>query len=112
MGKCYLGRVTSGTLKPGDPIKSLDTDGNVVVEGRCTKILMRRGVDQHPVEAAGAGDIISVAGIDGSFVNHTICAPEVKESLPVSIKCVSSFNFILNLFVGLGRGCNDIVRNG
>ncbi|KAI9330013.1 P-loop containing nucleoside triphosphate hydrolase protein [Zopfochytrium polystomum] len=82
LGKCYLGRVESGTLRPGDAIKSIDTAGNVVVEGRCTKILLRQGLQQFPVEAAGAGDIVSIAGIDGAFVNHTVCSVDVKEGLP------------------------------
>ncbi|KAJ3066126.1 hypothetical protein HDU98_010551 [Podochytrium sp. JEL0797] len=83
LGKCFLGRINSGTLRTGDKIKSLDnTTGKVAVEGRCTKMLVRRGLEQIPVDVAGAGDIVSVAGLEGSYVNHTICAPEVTECLP------------------------------
>ncbi|KAJ3390978.1 hypothetical protein HDU84_006650 [Entophlyctis sp. JEL0112] len=83
LGKCYLGRIHSGVVRTGDRIKSLDnTTGNVAVEGRCTKMLVRRGLEQYPVDIAGAGDIVSIAGLDGSYVNHTICAPEVEECLP------------------------------
>ncbi|KAJ3412586.1 hypothetical protein HDV05_000566 [Chytridiales sp. JEL 0842] len=82
LGKCYLGRVHSGILRTGDKIKSLDTDGKTVVEGRVTKILVRRGLEQLAVDEAGAGDIVSIAGIEGSFVNHTLCNPEVTTPLP------------------------------
>ncbi|KAJ3309318.1 hypothetical protein HDU76_003657, partial [Blyttiomyces sp. JEL0837] len=82
LGKCYLGRIHSGILRTGDKIKSLDTDGKTVVEGRCTKMLVKRGLEQVAVDEAGAGDIISVAGIEGAYVNHTICVPEVTEPLP------------------------------
>ncbi|KAI9105543.1 P-loop containing nucleoside triphosphate hydrolase protein [Phlyctochytrium arcticum] len=73
VGKCYMGKIHSGILRVGDTIKSLDTDGTTVVEGRCTKILIRQGLKQVSVDVAGAGDIISVAGLDGAYVNHTIC---------------------------------------
>ncbi|KAJ3052516.1 hypothetical protein HK097_006118 [Rhizophlyctis rosea] len=82
VGKCYLGKIHTGMLRVGDTIKSLDTEGNIAVQGRVTKILQRKGLEQIPVEEAGAGDIVSVAGIDGAYVNHTICAPEVTETLP------------------------------
>ncbi|KAJ3109288.1 hypothetical protein HDU97_007782 [Phlyctochytrium planicorne] len=82
LGKCYLGRVNSGVLRTGDKIKSLNTDGKVVVEGRCVKMLVKRGLESLPVDEAGAGDIVSVAGIEGAFVNHTICNPEITEPLP------------------------------
>ncbi|KAJ3405425.1 hypothetical protein HDU80_001347 [Chytriomyces hyalinus] len=83
LGKCYLGRIHSGVLRTGDRIKSLDNNtGKIAVEGRCTKMLVKRGLEQIPVDIAGAGDIVSVAGIEGSYVSHTICAPEVEECLP------------------------------
>ncbi|KAI8617086.1 P-loop containing nucleoside triphosphate hydrolase protein [Chytriomyces sp. MP71] len=83
LGKCFLGRIHSGVLRTGDRIKSLDnTTGKISVEGRCTKMLVKRGLEQIAVDVAGAGDIVSVAGIEGSYVNHTICAPEVENCLP------------------------------
>lgn len=36
-----------------------------------------------PIEEAGAGDIVSIAGLDGAFVNQTICDTDVAEALPV-----------------------------
>ncbi|KAJ3133280.1 hypothetical protein HK100_004495, partial [Physocladia obscura] len=83
LGKCYLGRIHSGVLRTGDKIKSLNNvTRTVAVEGRCTKMLVKRGLEQIPVDVAGAGDIVSIAGLEGSYVNHTICALEVLECLP------------------------------
>ncbi|KAJ1560233.1 hypothetical protein HK096_009526, partial [Nowakowskiella sp. JEL0078] len=82
IGKCYMGKISSGSIKVGDPIKSLDTNGVEVVSGRVTKILMRKGLDQVPVEEAAAGDIVSIAGVEGAFVNHTLCDPSHESSLP------------------------------
>ncbi|KAJ3023763.1 hypothetical protein HKX48_001291 [Thoreauomyces humboldtii] len=82
VGKCYMGKIQSGILRVGDKIKSLNTEGKVAVEGRVTKILLRAGLEQVPTEIAGAGDIVSVAGIDGAYVNHTICDSAVTQPLP------------------------------
>ncbi|KAI8823463.1 P-loop containing nucleoside triphosphate hydrolase protein [Fimicolochytrium jonesii] len=82
VGKCYMGKVQSGTIRVGDKIKSLNTEGKVAVEGKVTKLLLRQGLEQVPTEVAGAGDIVSVAGIDGAYVNHTICEHVVDTPLP------------------------------
>ncbi|KAJ1564833.1 hypothetical protein HK405_013869, partial [Cladochytrium tenue] len=87
----------SGTLRSGDAIKSIAPDGTTAVEGRCTKILLRQGLDQFAVETAGAGDIVSIAGIDGASVNHTICAPGVTESIsfiPVDAPTISMMFYV------------------
>ncbi|TPX72162.1 hypothetical protein SpCBS45565_g00638 [Spizellomyces sp. 'palustris'] len=82
VGKCYMGKIQSGALRLGDRIKSLNTDGKIAVEGRCTRIFLRQGLQQVPTEVAAAGDIVSVAGIDGAYVNHTICDTAVSDPLP------------------------------
>jgi GTP-binding protein len=82
VGKCYLGKIHSGVVKVGDVIKTIDTEGKVKSESKCSKIIRRQGLDQEIVEEAVAGDIISIAGLQDSFVNFTICAPEVTEPLP------------------------------
>ncbi|KAI8925497.1 hypothetical protein BC831DRAFT_460567 [Entophlyctis helioformis] len=82
VGKCYLGKIQSGVVRVGDSIKSLDSDGKLAVEGKCTKIIQRKGLEQISINEAGAGDIISIAGLEGARVNHTLCAPSVMEPLP------------------------------
>ncbi|KAI3644307.1 hypothetical protein MP228_010471 [Amoeboaphelidium protococcarum] len=92
VGKCYLGRIQSGIIGVNDKIKSLDDNGNVASEGRVIKMFTRFGLDRVSVEAAGAGDIISIAGIAGSSVNHTLCNPDVNEiikSVPIDPPTVS-----------------------
>ncbi|KAH9276361.1 GTP-binding protein TypA/BipA [Batrachochytrium salamandrivorans] len=82
VGKCYLGKIQSGVIRVGDSIKSLDVDGKMVMEGKCTKIIQRSGLDMASIQEAGAGDIVSLAGIENTRVNHTICAPQITASLP------------------------------
>jgi GTP-binding protein len=63
-------------------LKALKGEGQLVSEGKCTKIILRQGLSQNSVEEAGAGEIVSIAGLDNAFINQTLCSPEVSEPLP------------------------------
>eukprot|EP00461_Guttulinopsis_vulgaris_P002722 UN02723 len=81
-GKCLIGRVQSGTIKPGDPVKALDEEGKVIENTKILKILRRRGMNRFVIDEAVAGDIVSVAGFTQATVNSTLCAPEVMDVIP------------------------------
>lgn len=109
VGKCYLGKIQSGILKVGDTIKNMDTDGKVISEGKCTKIIQRKGLDQVSIDVATAGDIISIAGLSDSYVNHTLSAPEVTE--PLSVSLINFFILhkpVLTIIVCSCRSTNDL----
>src|SRR5262245_30078184 len=82
LGRIITGRITSGTIKPNQTVKGLDRSGNLVEEGRVTKVLAFRGLERTAVEEAEAGDIVAIAGLPLATVSNTICAPEVTEPLP------------------------------
>jgi len=82
LGRLVTGRITSGTVKPNQPVKVLDRDGQQVEVGRVTKVLAFRGLERTSVEQAWAGDIVAIAGLPQATVSHTICAPEVMTPLP------------------------------
>ncbi len=82
LGRIVTGRITSGTIKPNQPVKVLDHDGTLVETGRVTKVLAFRGLERVPVDEAEAGDIVAVAGLPNATVAHTICAPEVETPIP------------------------------
>ncbi|HEX4407871.1 MAG TPA: translational GTPase TypA [Xanthobacteraceae bacterium] len=82
LGRIVTGRITSGSVKPNQPVKVLDPQGRLIESGRITKVLAFRGVERTPIDEGFAGDIIAVAGLPEAFVSHTICAPEVTEPLP------------------------------
>ncbi len=82
LGRIVTGRITSGTVRSNQPVKVIDRNGRLVEEGRVTKLLAFRGLEQSPTEEASAGDIIAVAGLPQATVSHTICAPEVTAPLP------------------------------
>src|SRR5438874_8183569 len=82
LGRLVTGRIVSGSIKPNQPAKVLDRNGRLIEQGRVTKVLAFRGLEQRPIEEAFAGDIVAIAGLPEATVSHTICAPEVSTALP------------------------------
>src|SRR5690349_9196308 len=82
LGRIVTGRITSGSIKPNQPAKVLDRNGNLIEQGRVSKVLAFRGLERQPIDEAFAGDIVAVAGLPEATVAHTICAPEVEAPLP------------------------------
>jgi GTP-binding protein len=82
LGRIVTGRIFSGSVKPNQLVKVLDRNGELVEEGRVTKVLAFRGLERAPIDEGIAGDIIAIAGLPEAFVSHTVCAPEVTEPLP------------------------------
>jgi GTP-binding protein len=82
IGRILTGRITSGTVTPGMAIKALSRDGKVIEQGRVSKVLAFRGIERVPVDQAGAGEIVALAGLSHATVADTICAPDVTEAIP------------------------------
>src|SRR5262249_29712699 len=82
LGRLVTGRITSGTIKPNQPVQVLDRKARLIEQGRVTKVLAFRGLERQPIEEAVAGDIVAIAGLPEATVAHTICAPEVEVPLP------------------------------
>src|SRR6056297_3602784 len=59
LGRLLTGRIESGVIRANQPIKALSRTGEVVEQGRISKILAFRGLERQPVEEALAGDIIA-----------------------------------------------------
>ncbi|MEM8575847.1 MAG: translational GTPase TypA [Pseudomonadota bacterium] len=82
LGRIVTGRITSGKVKPNETVKVLDHEGNLVEQGRVSKVLAFRGLERAALDEASAGDIVSIAGLPNATVAHTICAPEIDAALP------------------------------
>ena len=81
LGRILTGRIESGRLDVNMPIKAIDVAGNVVEEGRATKIFTFRGLERVPVDSAEAGEIVAIAGLIKSTVSNTFADPEVSAPL-------------------------------
>ena len=85
-GRMLTGRIYSGKAKNLMNFKALNLNGDVVEQGRITKLHTFRGIEKIPVEEAEAGDIIAIAGVEKSSVSDTICdvsATEPLKSTPI-----------------------------
>lgn len=76
VGMLYLGRIQTGTLSVGDPVWAIDANGVKVGEGRVKKLFGRAGLEKIELETAGAGEIVSIAGIKNGGINITLVNPE------------------------------------
>ncbi|HWI87658.1 MAG TPA: translational GTPase TypA [Sphingomicrobium sp.] len=81
LGRILTGRIESGKLSVNMPIKALDVNGNVVEEGRATKVFAFRGLERVPVESAEAGEIVAIAGLIKATVSNTFADPSVQAPL-------------------------------
>jgi GTP-binding protein len=82
LGRIVTGRITSGSVRPNQPVKVLDHDGKLIETGRITKVLAFRGIERTTVEVAEAGDIVALAGLPNATVAMTICDPSVETPIP------------------------------
>ena len=81
LGRILTGRIESGKLSVNMPIKALDVSGNVIEEGRATKVFAFRGLERVPVESAEAGEIVAIAGLIKATVSNTFADPSVQAPL-------------------------------
>jgi GTP-binding protein len=82
LGRLVTGRIRSGAVRPNQPVKVLDREGNLIEQGRVTKVLAFRGLERQPIDEGLAGDIVAIAGLPEATVSHTICDPQVSAPLP------------------------------
>ncbi|KAF8059828.1 P-loop containing nucleoside triphosphate hydrolase protein [Lyophyllum atratum] len=76
VGMLYLGRIHTGILRVGDTVWAIDAEGNKVGDGKVKKIYGRKGLERTEKDVAGAGEIVSIAGIKNGGVNVTLIHPE------------------------------------
>ena len=81
LGRLITGRIFSGSVRTNQPVKVLNRLGEVVDEGRVSKILAFRGLERSPIVEAEAGDIVAIAGLANFNVADTLCAPDITEPL-------------------------------
>lgn len=80
-GRMLTGRIYSGKAKNLMSFKAINLNGEVVEQGRLTKIHVFRGVEKVAVEEAEAGDIVSIAGLEKASVSDTLC--DLSQSKPI-----------------------------
>ena len=82
LGRLALCRVHQGTIRKGQQVAWMRTDGSVE-RAKIVELLMTRALERVPAESAGPGDIIAVAGIADITIGETLADPEQPVALPV-----------------------------
>jgi GTP-binding protein len=78
LGRILTGRITSGSVKPGQTIKAMTREGKLIETARVTKVLAFRGLERTAIDVGEAGDIVAIAGITEATVADTLCDPVVE----------------------------------
>ncbi|XP_050206332.1 uncharacterized protein LOC126655959 isoform X1 [Mercurialis annua] len=85
LGRILTGRVASGVVRVGDRIHGLrisDSGVEKIEEGKVVKLMKKKGTSMALIDSAGAGDIISMAGMTKPAIGHTVTTVEVMNALP------------------------------
>ncbi len=81
VGRLVVGRVARGRLQRGTPVVRVAADGPAETF-RITKLFGFRGLERVDLEAAEAGDVVMIAGVDSIEIGDTVCDPQRPEALP------------------------------
>ncbi|XP_047950380.1 50S ribosomal subunit assembly factor BipA-like isoform X1 [Salvia hispanica] len=85
VGRILTGRIYSGILQVGDRVHGIhatDSGTAKTEEGKVVKLMKKKGTSIVSVDSAGAGDIVSMAGLTSPVIGHTIANVGVMTALP------------------------------
>ncbi|MDR1356015.1 MAG: translational GTPase TypA [Propionibacteriaceae bacterium] len=82
LGRLALCRIVEGNITRGQQVAWCRRDGSVQVV-RLSELLLTEALERVPVDQAGPGDIIAVAGISEITIGETIADPADPRPLPL-----------------------------
>jgi GTP-binding protein len=80
-GVTAVGRIFAGKIKAGQSLARLTTDGGNLPES-ARYLYQFQGLETVEVDEASAGDIVSLAGLEGIGIGETLADPENPVALP------------------------------
>jgi GTP-binding protein len=83
VGRLALCRIHHGTLRKGARIAWCRADGTIE-PARVTELYVSEALDRVPVDEAGPGEIVALAGLPEVTIGETIADPEDPRPLPVT----------------------------
>jgi GTP-binding protein len=82
LGRLAIGRIERGTVHVGDQVMLLASDGSSKpVPSKVTKLYGIEALDRVEIESASAGEIVSLAGLEGVEIGRTLTDPEHQDLL-------------------------------
>ncbi|KAG5020834.1 hypothetical protein GLYMA_06G285200v4 [Glycine max] len=85
LGRILTGRIFSGVVRVGDKVHGLrnkDSGAEKIEDGKVVKLMKKKGTNMVLTDCAGAGDIISIAGLSSPAIGHTVATVEIMSALP------------------------------
>ncbi|MES2971892.1 MAG: translational GTPase TypA [Patescibacteria group bacterium] len=81
-GKYAIGRITRGSIKPGEQVTLCKKDGTFG-KAKIDNVYMSHGVSKFEVPGGVAGDIVQLTGINEAQIGETVADATNPEALPV-----------------------------
>ncbi|HNN90326.1 MAG TPA: GTP-binding protein, partial [Giesbergeria sp.] len=83
VGRIGVGRISQGTLKPGQDVLVMEGPNGKSVKGRVNQVLTFQGLDRMQTPQAGPGDIVLINGIEDIGIGVTVTDPANPAPLPM-----------------------------
>ncbi|MBK7454822.1 MAG: translational GTPase TypA [Anaerolineales bacterium] len=80
-GVTAIGRVFAGTIKAGQKMARMKLDGSILPES-ARYLYTFKGLNKVEIDEVQAGDIISLAGLEGIAIGETLADPNSPVALP------------------------------
>ncbi len=81
LGRIAYGRIVSGSVKIGDNLVCIHTDGRKI-RNKVTAVFGHEGLKKIEIPEAFAGDIVGIAGFEDVFIGETLTDSEERSALP------------------------------
>jgi GTP-binding protein len=81
LGRLAIGRIFSGEIKTGDQIAVVKPD-RAIQKTKVSQLYVFEGLKREPVERAGFGEIVALAGIENINIGDTITSVDNPNPLP------------------------------
>ena len=82
VGRLAIGRIFSGEIALGDQVSVAKPDGSIQ-KVRVSQLYAFEGLKREPVQRAGFGEIVALAGVDNIEIGDTITSVDNPQPLPV-----------------------------
>jgi len=80
-GKYAIGRISRGTVRPGDQVTLCKKDGTQI-KAKVELVFMSHGVSKFEVPNGVAGDIVQLTGVSDAQIGETVADAQNPEALP------------------------------
>lgn len=82
VGRLAIGRIFSGEIALGDQVSVAKPDGSFQ-KVRVSQLYAFEGLKREPIQRAGFGEIVALAGVDNVEIGDTITSVDNPQALPV-----------------------------